>query len=244
MGGWGPGSGSIAFQSSDVPPFPEAGLNGMNSSIWEHFASGSFSPGTSPAFLSGPGAAELARLRQELEEANSTIKQWEESWKQAKQVLRPHTHLTSQGLVGSSLSPSYTEQARGGRPRVLEDRAEFQNSRPGIPSVGCLFGLMPQHCFAPPRSPDFPGCSRFRDGPCVQLQPGCSRRCWPACPARPGTPPPCWPEPPSPPTEGLLQISKPPFSAGSVSPSPGPPQALPRQLSPLSSRACGHKWPL
>ncbi|PNI32222.1 UNK isoform 2 [Pan troglodytes] len=61
-------------------------LNGMNSSIWEHFASGSFSPGTSPAFLSGPGAAELARLRQELDEANSTIKQWEESWKQAKQA--------------------------------------------------------------------------------------------------------------------------------------------------------------
>ncbi|KAJ7398466.1 RING finger protein unkempt isoform X8 [Pitangus sulphuratus] len=34
----------------------------------------------------GPGAAELARLRQELDEANSTIKQWEESWKQAKQA--------------------------------------------------------------------------------------------------------------------------------------------------------------
>nr|XP_038021198.1 RING finger protein unkempt homolog isoform X2 [Anas platyrhynchos] len=62
------------------------GLNGMNSSIWEHFASGSFSPSTSPAFLSGPGAAELARLRQELDEANGTIKQWEESWKQAKQA--------------------------------------------------------------------------------------------------------------------------------------------------------------
>ncbi|KAF6098054.1 unk zinc finger [Phyllostomus discolor] len=62
------------------------GLNGMNSSIWEHFASGSFSPGTSPAFLSGPGAAELARLQQELDEANGTIKQWEESWKQAKQA--------------------------------------------------------------------------------------------------------------------------------------------------------------
>lgn len=58
----------------------------MNSSIWEHFASGSFSPSTSPAFLSGPGAAELARLWQELDEANGTIKQWEESWKQAKQV--------------------------------------------------------------------------------------------------------------------------------------------------------------
>ncbi|XP_062071432.1 RING finger protein unkempt homolog isoform X2 [Lepus europaeus] len=62
------------------------GLNGMSSGIWERFASGSFSPGTSPAFLSGPGAAELARLRQELDEANGTIKQWEESWKQAKQA--------------------------------------------------------------------------------------------------------------------------------------------------------------
>lgn len=67
----------------------------MNSSIWEHFASGSFSPGTSPAFLSGPGAAELARLRQELDEANSTIKQWEESWKQAKQVPGPTSAFPS-----------------------------------------------------------------------------------------------------------------------------------------------------
>lgn len=90
--GWtgpGPGRRPEALRSSNILPFPEAGLNGMNSSIWEHFASGSFSPGTSPAFLSGPGAAELARLRQELEEANGTIKQWEESWKQAKQVLGP-----------------------------------------------------------------------------------------------------------------------------------------------------------
>ncbi|XP_053309373.1 RING finger protein unkempt homolog isoform X3 [Spea bombifrons] len=62
------------------------GLNGMSNSIWEHFVSGSYSPGTSPAFLSGPGGAELARLRQELEEATSTIKQWEDSWKQAKQA--------------------------------------------------------------------------------------------------------------------------------------------------------------
>ncbi|XP_062830045.1 RING finger protein unkempt homolog isoform X4 [Anolis carolinensis] len=76
------------FDSSSVPHTSGImiGLNGMNSSIWEHFASGSFSPSTSPAFLSGPGAAELARLRQELDEANSTIKQWEESWKQAKQA--------------------------------------------------------------------------------------------------------------------------------------------------------------
>jgi hypothetical protein len=83
----------------------------MNSSIWEHFASGNFSPGTSPAFLSGPGAAELARLRQELDEANGTIKQWEESWKQAKQVLGPTPTCRPQCLVASSPSPAYTEWA-------------------------------------------------------------------------------------------------------------------------------------
>ncbi|KAM6050271.1 RING finger protein unkempt homolog isoform X6 [Aptenodytes patagonicus] len=88
------GTSSIPGMNANALPFyPTSdtvesviGLNGMNSSIWEHFASGSFSPSTSPAFLSGPGAAELARLRQELDEANGTIKQWEESWKQAKQA--------------------------------------------------------------------------------------------------------------------------------------------------------------
>ncbi|XP_074975382.1 RING finger protein unkempt homolog isoform X5 [Caretta caretta] len=88
------GTSSIPGMNANALPFyPTSdtvesviGLNGMNSSIWEHFASGSFSPSTSPAFLSGPGAAELTRLRQELDEANSTIKQWEESWKQAKQA--------------------------------------------------------------------------------------------------------------------------------------------------------------
>ncbi|OCT60693.1 RING finger protein unkempt homolog isoform X1 [Xenopus laevis] len=62
------------------------GLNGMNNSIWEHFVSGSYSPGTSPGFLSGQGGTELIRLQHELEEASSTIKQWEDSWKQAKQA--------------------------------------------------------------------------------------------------------------------------------------------------------------
>lgn len=116
----------------------------MNSSIWEHFASGSFSPGTSPAFLSGPGAAELARLRQELEEANGTIKQWEESWKQAKQVWpRAWWHPTR------SLT-----QGPGGGSRVLEDRAEtwFCSPSPGRSlggwcprpgALGCSPGLVP-----------------------------------------------------------------------------------------------------
>ena len=118
------GPGPKALQSADGPPLPGPGLNGMNSSIWEHFASGSFSPGTSPAFLSGPGAAELARLRQELDEANGTIKQWVESWKQAKQVLSSQAHPPSPGPRAFSWSLSYTEWVQGlGQPGALECRA-------------------------------------------------------------------------------------------------------------------------
>lgn len=62
------------------------GLNGMNSSIWENFVPGSCSPSSSPAFLASSGSIELVRLRHELDEANGTIKRWEESWKQAKQA--------------------------------------------------------------------------------------------------------------------------------------------------------------
>ena len=99
----------------------------MNSSIWEHFASGSFSPGTSPAFLSGPGAAELARLRQELDEANGTIKQWEESWKQAKQVLSSPAHPPSPGPGAFSRSLPYVAWVQGlGEPGVPESRAEMR----------------------------------------------------------------------------------------------------------------------
>ena len=96
----------------------------MNSSIWEHFASGSFSPGTSPAFLSGPGAAELARLQQELDEANGTIKQWEESWKQAKQVLGPMPSLPGPG--GTELMTLLYRAQGVGEAGVLENRAETQ----------------------------------------------------------------------------------------------------------------------
>uniref|UniRef100_H3B228 Unk zinc finger n=1 Tax=Latimeria chalumnae TaxID=7897 RepID=H3B228_LATCH len=61
-------------------------FNGMNRGIWKHFNQGNFSPGTSPAFLSDSGTIEFARLHHELDQAHGTIKQWEESWKQAKQA--------------------------------------------------------------------------------------------------------------------------------------------------------------
>lgn len=141
------GPGPKALQSADGPPLPGAGLNGMNSSIWEHFASGSFSPGTSPAFLSGPGAAELARLRQELDEANGTIKRWEESWKQAKQVLSSQAHPPSPGPRAFSRSLSYMEWVQGlGEPGVPESRAEtrlfilspMEKLALSVGTLGCL----------------------------------------------------------------------------------------------------------
>ncbi|XP_033897393.2 RING finger protein unkempt homolog isoform X3 [Acipenser ruthenus] len=73
-------------QSDGTFPQGSLGLNGMNSSIWEHFPPGNFSPSSSPAFLTGASPGELTRLRHELDEASRALKQWEESWRQARQA--------------------------------------------------------------------------------------------------------------------------------------------------------------
>ncbi|XP_036052656.1 RING finger protein unkempt homolog isoform X2 [Onychomys torridus] len=117
------------------------GLNGMNSSIWEHFASGSFSPGTSPAFLSGPGAAELARLRQELDEANGTIKQWEESWKQAKQACDAWKKEAEEAGERASAAGAECELAREQRDALelrvkkLQEELERLHAGPEAPAL-------------------------------------------------------------------------------------------------------------
>ncbi|KAL7856689.1 hypothetical protein SRHO_G00155880 [Serrasalmus rhombeus] len=62
------------------------GLNGMSSSIWEHFPPGQSSPGTPPALLStGAMFAEASRLKQEVEEAHRVLKHWDHSWRQMSQ---------------------------------------------------------------------------------------------------------------------------------------------------------------
>uniref|UniRef100_A0A8C5BT53 C3H1-type domain-containing protein n=1 Tax=Gadus morhua TaxID=8049 RepID=A0A8C5BT53_GADMO len=58
------------------------GLNGMSSSIWEHFPSGQGSPGTPPAAQT----AEMSRLRQELEDTQRTLKSWDHSWRHTAQT--------------------------------------------------------------------------------------------------------------------------------------------------------------
>ncbi|XP_034264520.1 RING finger protein unkempt homolog isoform X2 [Pantherophis guttatus] len=84
-----PGSLGSSASFHSASPSPPVSL----SSHFLHQSQGHLSQsentflGTSASHGSlGPGAAELARLRQELDEANSTIKQWEDSWKQAKQA--------------------------------------------------------------------------------------------------------------------------------------------------------------
>ncbi|PKU35229.1 ring finger protein hypothetical protein [Limosa lapponica baueri] len=77
-------SSSITSSLAATPPSPAgtSSIPGMNANALPFYP-------TSDTVESviGPGAAELARLRQELDEANGTIKQWEESWKQAKQAV-------------------------------------------------------------------------------------------------------------------------------------------------------------
>lgn len=63
------------------------GLNGMSSSIWEHFPTGQSSPGTPPPLLStGSMYTEASRLKQEVEEAHRVLKHWDHSWRQMAQV--------------------------------------------------------------------------------------------------------------------------------------------------------------
>lgn len=71
------------------------GLNGMSSNIWEHFPSGQGSPGTPPTLLPSGPCPETTRLRQELEDAHRTLKQWSHSWR--------HTAQVSQWLVELSV---------------------------------------------------------------------------------------------------------------------------------------------
>lgn len=58
----------------------------MSSNIWEHFPPGQGSPGTPPTLLPSGPCTETTRLRQELEDAHRTLKQWGHSWRHTAQV--------------------------------------------------------------------------------------------------------------------------------------------------------------
>ncbi|KAM5136060.1 RING finger protein unkempt homolog isoform 2-T2 [Mantella aurantiaca] len=109
------------------------GLNGMNNSIWEHFVSGSYSPGTSPAFPSASGGSELLRLRQELEEASNTIKQWEDSWKQAKQACDAWKKEAEEANERATAASMECELAREQRDALEQQVKKLQEELERIP---------------------------------------------------------------------------------------------------------------
>uniref|UniRef100_A0A665VBH5 C3H1-type domain-containing protein n=1 Tax=Echeneis naucrates TaxID=173247 RepID=A0A665VBH5_ECHNA len=77
-----PGQSDSSFLG---PSHSSLGLNGMNTNIWEHFPSAQGSPGTPPTLLPSGPCAETARLKQELEEAHRTLKQWGHTWRHTAQ---------------------------------------------------------------------------------------------------------------------------------------------------------------
>ncbi|XP_068120459.1 RING finger protein unkempt homolog isoform X3 [Hyperolius riggenbachi] len=111
------------------------GLNGMNNSIWEHIVSGSYSPGTSPAFPSGAGGAELVRLRQELDEASGTIKQWEDSWKQAKQACDAWKKEAEEANERAAAASVECELAREQRDALEQQVKKLQEELERIPAT-------------------------------------------------------------------------------------------------------------
>lgn len=122
------------FLSTSATP-GSLGLNGMNNSIWEHFVSGSYSPGTSPAFPSGAGGAELVRLRQELEEASNTIKQWEDSWKQAKQACDAWKKEAEEANERATAASMECELAREQRDALEQQVKKLQEELERIPGT-------------------------------------------------------------------------------------------------------------
>ncbi|XP_040186456.1 RING finger protein unkempt homolog isoform X3 [Rana temporaria] len=122
------------FLSTSTTP-GSLGLNGMNNSIWEHFVSGSYSPGTSPAFPSGAGGAELVRLRQELEEASNTIKQWEDSWKQAKQACDAWKKEAEEANERATAASMECELAREQRDALEQQVKKLQEELDRIPGT-------------------------------------------------------------------------------------------------------------
>ncbi|XP_028988996.1 RING finger protein unkempt homolog isoform X1 [Betta splendens] len=91
------------------PSHGSLGLNGMSPNIWEHFPSAHGSPGTPPTLLP---CAESSRLKQELEEAHRTMKQWGHSWRHAAQSWAALKAEAEESRVHAARSAMDAERAR------------------------------------------------------------------------------------------------------------------------------------
>ncbi|RVE59232.1 hypothetical protein OJAV_G00186250 [Oryzias javanicus] len=96
------------------PSHSSLGLNGMSTSIWEHFPPAQGSPGTPPALLSSGPSAEAGRLKQELEDAHRALKKWGHSWRhtaQAWTALKAEAEESRSGAARASMEAERARQA-------------------------------------------------------------------------------------------------------------------------------------
>ncbi|XP_075889905.1 RING finger protein unkempt homolog isoform X2 [Nelusetta ayraudi] len=105
------------------PAHSSLGLNGMSSNIWEHFPSGQGSPGTPPTLLPSGPCAETTRLKQELEEAHRTLKQWGHSWRHTAQSWAAFKADGEESRVHAARLATEAERAR-----QAEEEAQRQAS--------------------------------------------------------------------------------------------------------------------
>ncbi|XP_046887647.1 LOW QUALITY PROTEIN: RING finger protein unkempt homolog [Hypomesus transpacificus] len=115
-----PGQSESSFLG---PSHGSLGLNGMNSSIWEHFPSGQASPSTTPTLLPSPTCPDPCRLRQELDDAHRTLKHWDHTWKHTPQ---PWEVLKADAENSRALAGRLALEAERGR--QAEEEAQRQSS--------------------------------------------------------------------------------------------------------------------
>uniref|UniRef100_A0A3B3BTU5 Unk zinc finger n=1 Tax=Oryzias melastigma TaxID=30732 RepID=A0A3B3BTU5_ORYME len=97
-------------ESSFLGPSHSSLLNGMSTSIWEHFPPAQGSPGTPPALLSSGLSAEAGRLKQELEDAHRALKQWGHSWRHTAQ-LKAEAEESRSSVARASMEAERARQA-------------------------------------------------------------------------------------------------------------------------------------
>lgn len=99
------------------------GLNGMSGGIWEHLPQDHGSPSTPPTLLPAGPSPESCRLRQELDDAHRTLKQWEHTWKHTPQ---PWEVLKADAESSLALAGRLSLEAE--RSRQAEEEAQRQAS--------------------------------------------------------------------------------------------------------------------
>ncbi|XP_026879047.2 RING finger protein unkempt homolog [Electrophorus electricus] len=112
------------------------GLNGMSSSIWEHFPPGQSSPGTPPALLpAGAMFTEASRLKQEVDEAHRVLKHWDHSWRQMSQSWAVLKADAEESRALASRLTMEAERARQAEEEVQQQAALLEEALESLRSA-------------------------------------------------------------------------------------------------------------